>query len=196
MSFFVYLFLNVFSPSALVTRVGQKIHLQWVCIFFTPNRTVHMQLYCCSTPLPRSLRHTWGISRRNTLSLSWSSCTINHSITKDTASRSFYGYWQRFCFRAGNMIITGRLIVAICGMFQGLFSYGIIRHVNLFSDQLLCVASLWSFTFLFVWDYLKLKRLIVTSDAVSDYECCYVGSSSGLIQHVCQFFLPLRDIWS
>ena len=33
------------------------------------------------------------------------------------------------------MTIARRLIVAVCGTFQGFFSYGIIRRVNLFSDR-------------------------------------------------------------
>jgi hypothetical protein len=48
------------------------------------------------------------------------------------------------------MNIAGRLIVAVCRMFQGFISYGIIRLVNLFSDQSPFVTSLWSFVYLFV----------------------------------------------
>jgi hypothetical protein len=158
---------------------------------FTPNKTVHMQLYSCPTPFPRSPRHTWDIYRRITLSFScWYqsfSCAIGH-LHRDL----FYGSSPRFCFSAGNKNIAGRLIVAVWRMLQGFFSYGIIRRVNLFSDQSPFITSLWSFAYLFVWDSLKLKRLIVTSDVVSRYVCWHVGSSSGLIQHVCLFFFTTR----
>ena len=40
------------------------------------------------------------------------------------------------------MIIARRLIVAVRGMFQGFFSYGIIRRINLFSDKSPCLINL------------------------------------------------------
>ena len=43
------------------------------------------------------------------------------------------------------MAVARRLIVVVCGMFQGFFSYGIIRRVNLFSDQSPCSGPLHSY---------------------------------------------------
>jgi hypothetical protein len=114
-------------------------------------------------------------------------------VTNDSTSPSFLWLFATILpQRWKQLIIARRLIVAIFGTFQGFFSYGIIRRVNLFSDQSACITSLWSFAFLFVWDSLKLQRLIVTSDAVCGHVCCHVGYSSVLIQHVWLFFTTRR----
>jgi len=39
------------------------------------------------------------------------------------------------------MTVARRLFVAVCGMFQDFFSYGITRRVNLFPDQSPCLIN-------------------------------------------------------
>ena len=57
-------------------------------------------------------------------------------VTNDSTLPSFLWLFATILpQRWKQLIIARRLIVAICGMFQGFFSYGIIRRVNLFSDQ-------------------------------------------------------------
>lgn len=138
------LFIN--RPSALVTRVCQKIYFQ--CVFFLVF-PLTKQLMCSCTAVPL-LSHvvlaTLEACKAGPPYLSpvdISPPLPSAIVTNDSTSPSFLWLFAAILLqRWKQLIIARRLIVAVCGVFQGFFSYGIIRRVYLFSDQSPCIASL------------------------------------------------------
>jgi hypothetical protein len=117
-------------------RSGQKINLQSICnqLFSTLVRTVPVELYS----IPPQLRHLYhGVSY---------SLPVDRSpylMLSAIASQPFRPHHHIDSF--GSTLITNYpdIITISVG-----FSYEIIHHVNLFSDQLLCFNIFFGFCIL------------------------------------------------